>query len=50
MALTYHCEKMRKNFQTKVPATALGYSWQILATNIAHDTPPRKPMTFEYIP
>ena len=45
--LTYHFEKTRKNFWIRVDATAFGYSWHVRATNIAHDTPPRKPNTLE---
>lgn len=37
----FHCENTRKNLWTKVAATAFGYSWHVLATNIAQETPPR---------
>ena len=36
-----------KNLLMRVDGTALGYSWHTLATNIAHDTPPRKPNELE---
>lgn len=47
---SYHWENTRKNLCTKVAAQALGYSWQVLATSMAHETPPRYPRTFEYTP
>jgi len=40
-------EKTRKNLCTIVEAEALGYSWQVRATSIAQDTPPKKPKTLE---
>lgn len=48
--ITHHLEKTRKNLWTNVDATALGYNWQVLATSIAHETPPRNPSILEYIP
>lgn len=47
---SHHLEKTRKNLCTSVAATALGQSWQVRATSIAHDTPPRKPSMLEQIP
>lgn len=44
---TYHFENTRKNFCSSVAATAFGYNWHVRATNMAHDTPPRKPNTLE---
>ncbi len=44
---TYHIEYTLKNFITKVDAVAFGYTWQILATSMAHDTPPKKPSMLE---
>jgi len=44
---TYHFEKTRKNLRTSVDAAALGYSWQTLATSMAHDTPPKNPSALE---
>ena len=38
-----------KNLLTIAPATALGYSWHIRATSIAQATPPKKPLTLEYM-
>lgn len=40
----------KKNLATSVDATALGYSWQVRATSIAQDTPPRKPSLLLYTP
>lgn len=47
---TYHLQKTKKNFWRSVAATALGYNWQVRATNMAHETPPRNPRAFEYTP
>lgn len=44
---THHMEKILKNFITRVEAVAFGYTWQILATIMAHDTPPKKPSLLE---
>ena len=38
-----------KNVVTRVEAEAFGYSWQILATRMAQEMPPRKPREFEYM-
>lgn len=34
-------ENTKKNLCTSVAAVAFGYSWQVRATSIAHDTPPK---------
>lgn len=34
----------------RTEGAAVGYSWQTRATNIAQDTPPRKPRALEYTP
>lgn len=47
---TYHLEKTKKNLWTKVEAAAFGYNWQVLATSIAQETPPRNPSMLEYMP
>lgn len=44
---TYHLEKTKKNLWTKVEAAAFGYNWQVLATSIAQETPPRNPSMLE---
>lgn len=44
---THHLENTKKNLWTRVAATAFGYSWHVLATSIAHDTPPRNPSMLE---
>lgn len=46
----FHCENTRKNLCTRVAGAAFGYSWQVRATNIAQDTPPKKPNALLYIP
>jgi hypothetical protein len=44
-----HCHLyiIKKNLETKVDAVAFGYNWHTRATNIAHATPPRNPITLE---
>jgi len=37
----FHWENTRKNLWTSVAATAFGYSWQVRATSMAQETPPR---------
>jgi hypothetical protein len=43
----FHCVMIRKNLLTITDPVACGYSWQTLATSMAHATPPGKPMTLE---
>ena len=46
---TNHWYTIIKKRLTIAPEEALGYNWHIRATNIAQATPPRNPLTFEYI-
>lgn len=44
-----HWPMMRKNLPMTTAPVAWGYNWHTLATNIAHATPPGKPITLAYI-